>query len=224
MGNRLRWTEDAYAAFLRDQRRGFTTSLHQDAYGPGRGASPVSGLPEGAFLAQVKALAKRAGFLVYHTHTWIPRGQLSLLDRHLWFLTKVQDLLAQHHAAVLAYEDFMAVPHPEDALRDDVDQWRLMHRLIGGLQALALSPPHPVLMPLAPGRWEALVTACAHPSRSRVAVAINQRLGTRFVYDRYSNHAIDAVGVALGALTLMQATPSPIRRSGQAACVPRRRA
>jgi hypothetical protein len=147
-----------------------------------------------------------------------------MLDRQLWFLTKLMDLLTQYHVAVLAFEEFSALPPSGNAEHGDVAQWPLMHRLIGGIQALALAPPYPVLMPLAPGRWEARLTARAHPSRHLVALTINQRLGTRFAYDHYSNHAVDAAGLALTALDIMQATQAAVRLQGQAGCVPRRRA
>ena len=129
--------------------------------------------------------------------TWIPRRTLSVLDRHLWLLAKLQDLLTEWQPSVLAFEEFLWRTGDNGELF--VRGRPALERLIGGIQALTLWPPHPVLMPLLPQSWGRQLLGQAQHTKAQIAWAVNQRLGTTFNGDYYSNHTSDAVGIALVA-------------------------
>ena len=129
--------------------------------------------------------------------TWIPRRTLSVLDRHLWLLTKLQDLLTEWQPSVLVFEEFvwMVGDNGEYFVRGRP----ALERLIGGIEALALWPPHPVLMPLLPSQWgQQLVGSKAH-TKADVARIVNLRLRTAYRGNFHDNHEADAVGIALVA-------------------------
>ena len=129
--------------------------------------------------------------------TWIPRRTLSVLDRHLWLLAKLQDLLTEWQPSVLVYEEFIWRVGDNGELF--VRGRSALERLIGGIQTLTLWPPHPVLMPLLPSQWgQQLVGSKAH-TKADVARIINLRLRTAYRGDFHDNHTADAVGIVLVA-------------------------
>ena len=131
--------------------------------------------------------------------TWIPRRSLSQLDCHLWLLSKCQDLLRTWHADLLVYEEFLW-PREQSTVAN-TQRYIALERFLGGLQALALCPPHPVLMPLRPGQWHtSLGILGSRRTKEAVAQAVNIRLGTALTGDFYSNHVADALGIALAAV------------------------
>ena len=134
--------------------------------------------------------------------TWIPRTQLSGLDRHLWLLGKLQDLLREWQPGNLAYEQF-TWQHWESEGNPTRGR-AAMERLMGGIEALALWPPHPVLMPLLPQTWGAQLVGHKSHTKYDIAQAVNIRLHTNFKGDRYDNHQADAIGIALVALDIIQ--------------------
>ena len=132
--------------------------------------------------------------------TLIPRSALIGLDRQLWLLSRLQDVVAEHQPQVLAYEGF--------TWRTDDQHVRGrpgMERLIGGIQALALMPPYPVLVELMPARWGAQLVGQRQHTKAQVAFAVNFRLATSFKGDTYDNHKVDAIGIALVALDTLKA-------------------
>ena len=144
----------------------------------------------------------RADETLVASGTWIPKSTLSGLDRHLWLLSRLQDLVALHQPGVLAFEDYI---------------WRLtegeghplrgrshMERLIGGVQMLALYPPYPVVMPLLPQVWGKQLVGSARHTKADVARIVNLRLGTTYDGGVYSNHESDAIGVGLVALDTLK--------------------
>lgn len=152
--------------------------------------------------------------------TWIPRRALPVLERHLWLMSKLQDLLALWQPALLAYEDFVWRTSDEGADRF-VRGRPAMERLIGAIQALALWPPYPVLLPLLPQQWGAQLLGQRQHSKAQIAWAVNQRLGTTYTGDVYTNHESDAVGLGLVALDTYAHT---LRMETRArVCAPRRR-
>ena len=132
--------------------------------------------------------------------TMIPRSRLIGMDRQLWLLSRLQDIIAEHPPQILAYEGFT---------------WRAdelyvrgrpgMERLIGGIQALALMPPYPVLVELLPARWGAQLVGQRQHTKAQIAFAVNCRLGTTFKGDTYDNHKADAIGIALVVLDTLKA-------------------
>ena len=132
--------------------------------------------------------------------TLIPRSALIGLDRQLWILSHMQDLITAHPPQMLAYEGF--------TWRAD-DNYVVgrsgLERLIGGIQALALMPPYPVLVELLPSRWGLQLVGQRQHTKEQIAFAVNCRLGTSFKGDQYDNHATDAAGLALVALDNRQA-------------------
>lgn len=132
--------------------------------------------------------------------TIIPRSALVGLDRQLWILSHLQDLITEHQPQVLAYEGF--------TWRAD-DNYVVgrsgLERLIGGIQALTLMPPYPVVVELLPSRWGMQLVGQRQHTKMQVAFAVNCRLGTSFKGDQYDNHSTDAAGLALVALDNRQA-------------------
>ena len=141
--------------------------------------------------------------MLHLSGTWIPAKRLSTLDRHLWLLSKLQDLLAEWLPATLAYEEFtwMIGDEGEHFLRGRPAQ----ERLIGGLQALTLFPPFPVLMPLLPQVWGQQLVGSRTHTKVDVARVVNLRLGTVFKGDVFDNHQVDSVGLGLVAIDTLRA-------------------
>ena len=141
--------------------------------------------------------------------TWIPKAKLRGLERHLWLLSKVQDLIAEWQPGVLAYEDF--------TWRSD-DRYlqgrAAFERIIGGIQALALMPPFPVLMELLPSRWGQQLVGSRSHTKPDVARVVNLRLGTSFKGNIYDNHACDAVGLGLVAMDNTRLMQAALRHTG----------
>lgn len=130
--------------------------------------------------------------------TWIPRRTLSTLDRHLWLVTKLQDLIGEWQPGLLAYEEFVWRTGQDG--QAFVRGRPAMERLVGAIQALMLHPPYPVLMPLKPGQWGKQLTGSTSHDKGMIARAVNLRLGTSFTGDTYDNHQADSVGLGLVAL------------------------
>lgn len=61
------WSTRDYAAYRAGLPYGHASSVRQERT-PGQGVGAKQGLPESAFLAQVKALAQRLSWHCYHTH------------------------------------------------------------------------------------------------------------------------------------------------------------
>ena len=180
-----------------------------DARGHSRSPTPHAPAVVPAVLCAVDPGVMHCGYAVLRADetlvasgTWIPKSTLSGLDRHLWLLSRLQDLLATHQPGVLAFEDYI---------------WRLtegeghplrgrshMERLIGGLETLALYPPFPVLMPLLPQVWGKQLCGDKRHTKSDIAQAVNIRLHTTFKGDHYDNHESDATGIALVALDILR--------------------
>ena len=139
---------------------------------------------------------------LHRSGTWIPAKRLSTLDRHLWLLSKLQDFLAEWLPATLAYEEFtwQVGDEGEHFLRGRP----AMERFIGGLQALTLFPPFPVLMPLLPQVWGKQFVGSASHTKADVARVVNLRLGTSYDGGVYSNHESDAVAIGLVALDTLR--------------------
>lgn len=153
------------------------------------------GVDPGTFYCGYAVLANGA----YHlSGTLVPRKTLTSIDRHLWLLSQLQDLLRLHQPAVLAYEEFMWRTSDDEQTRY-VSGRPAMERLIGGIQTLALYPPYPVLTPLLPSKWGKQLFGHASHTKQQIAFAVNARLGTRFKGDSRDNHEADAVGIALVA-------------------------
>ena len=130
--------------------------------------------------------------------TLIPKNTLRGVDRHLWLLSQIQDLLATYQPGVLAYEEFVWISH--DNTHDRYISGRPdMERLIGGIQLLSLYTPYPVLMGLLPAKWGQQLLGQRTHTKAQIAYAVNCRLKTTFKGDIYDNHACDAVGIALVA-------------------------
>ena len=144
--------------------------------------------------------------------TWIPRRTLSVLDRHLWLLAKLQDLLTEWQPSVLAFEEFvwMVGDNGEYFVRGRP----ALERLIGGIEALCLWPPHPVLMPLLPQTWGKQLLGQAQHTKAQIAWAVNQRLQTTFKGDALDNHRADAVGIALVAQDTLRQRQYLLTHSG----------
>ena len=147
--------------------------------------------------------------------TLIPKKHLTGVDRQLWFLSRVQDVLKEYQPAILAYEEFMWRTS-DDGQERYVSGRPAMERFIGGIQALALFPPFPVLSPLLPAKWGQQLFGHVQHTKQQIAWAVNQRLGTSFKGDALDNHAADATGIALVAwdnLTLYQMPQAPVPRA-----------
>lgn len=129
--------------------------------------------------------------------TWIPRRALSVVERHLWLLSQLQDLLTLWQPGVLAYEGFQWMLGDEG--ENFVRGRPALERLIGGIQTLTLFPPYPVLMELLPSVWGQQLLGEQKHTKAQIAWAVNQRLGTAFKGDALDNHRADAVGIALVA-------------------------
>ena len=134
--------------------------------------------------------------------TWAPHAGLRGVERHLWLLGRLQDLLKRYKPGLLCYEEF-TWRTSDDTQERYVTGRPAMERLIGGIQAMAIFPPYPVLMPLYPSHWgKQLVGSAAH-TKADVARIVNLRLGTHFRGDARDNHACDAVGIALVGRDIM---------------------
>ena len=136
--------------------------------------------------------------------TFIPQPWLRGIDRQLWVLSKLQDLIAEWQPDVLAYEEFSWCSS-DDAAERYVRGRPDIERLIGGIQGLALQPPYPVLVGLLPQRWGYQLVGQRSYTKADIALAVNARLGTTFNGDFFSNHASDAAGIALVALDMLKA-------------------
>lgn len=102
--------------------------------------------------------------------------------------------------SILAYEEFMW------RSKDDVQYITgrpAMERLIGGIQALSLYPPYPVLTPLLPSKWGQQLFGQRSHTKQQIAWTVNARLGTSFKGDPRDNHACDSCGIALVAYDLL---------------------
>ena len=161
-------------------------------------------LPDHPIVFGVDPGIKHCGWAVLHpgerraAHgTLRPKGHLRGVDRHLWLLSRLQDLISEWQPGVLAFEEFVwrEGEHGEKY----VVGRPAMERLIGGIQTLTLYPPYPVLMGLLPSRWGQQLVGQRSHTKEQVAFAVNCRLGTAFRGDRWDNHAADAVGLALVA-------------------------
>ena len=130
--------------------------------------------------------------------TFIPKNTLRGLERQLWLLSKIQDILQQYQPHILVYEDFVWISHDDKAERYVTGRPE-MERLIGGIQGLALQPPFPVIMNLLPSKWGQQLVGQRKHTKEQVAFAVNCRINTTFKGDIYDNHACDAVGLALVA-------------------------
>ena len=145
--------------------------------------------------------------LVLTAGVWIPRRALTASERLLLVWSRLQDLVATHQPGILVYEEFAQTPQElaqagDAALQD----WPVLHRLIGGMQALALMPPYPVLWPLLPFVWPVTFLGKVGHAKQEVAHVVNARCGTQFKGDMYDNHATDAAALGLVALEQWQAT------------------
>ena len=122
-----------------------------------------------------------------------PREMLTSLERHLWLLTKMQKLIAFWEPDILAYEE---APWTDRAP---------MQRLIGGIQALALMDPFPVLVGLFPSVWMGELSGGATYNKRQIALVIEQRLGIQYGRrvqpqdEAQDHHESNAVGIALVA-------------------------
>ena len=143
--------------------------------------------------------------------TWIPRTTLRGVDRHLWLLSKVQDMIAAWQPSILAYEDFTW--RSDDRYLQDRAAFE---RIIGGIQTLSLMPPYPVLVSLLPAQWGQQLIGSRSHTKADVARVINLRLGTSFKGDIYDNHACDAVGIGLVAMDNLRLTQAALRAGGRA--------
>jgi len=147
---------------------------------------------------------RQTGWAVLHGEqlqahgTLIPKRTLHGIDRQLWLLSKLQDIVREWQPALLAYEEFTWRSYDDEAERY-VNGRPDMERLIGGIQSLALAPPFPVVMGLLPSRWGQQLTGQRSHTKQQVAFCVNARLHTEFKGDYYDNHACDAVGLALVA-------------------------
>ncbi len=135
--------------------------------------------------------------------TLISRRTLTTLDRHLWLVSKLQDLIKQWHPSILAYEEF-SWRTSDDGQERYVLGRPAMERLIGAIQALALFPPFPVLFPLLPAKWGKQLFGHERHTKYDIACAVNMRLQTTFKGDFRDNHSADATGIALIAYDIMQ--------------------
>ena len=134
--------------------------------------------------------------------TLIPRRTLTTLDRHLWLVSKLQDLIKQWQPTMLAYEEFMWRTS-DDGQERYVMGRPAMERLIGGIQTLTLFPPYPVLTPFLPTKWGQQLFGHKSHTKQQIAWVVNQRLGTNFKGDPRDNHTADACGIALVAYDLL---------------------
>ena len=137
------------------------------------------------------------------TETLLAAGTMSAkpalagLERHLWLMSGLQDLIIQYQPDMLAYEEFVWMAKDDEHY---VVGRAGLERIIGGLQTLSLSPPYPVLMPLLPSVWGQQLMRQPSHTKAQIATIVNLRLGTTFKGDHYDNHQCDAVGIALVAL------------------------
>lgn len=132
-----------------------------------------------------------------------PKGHLRGIERHLFLLSRIQDLIAQWHPQVLALEDFVWLTSEKDeryVLGRDA-----MCKLLGGLEALTLMSPFPVLYEMLPQKWGAQLVGNRKHSKADVARVVNLRLGTAYDGGFYSNHESDSIGIALVALDNIRA-------------------
>lgn len=134
--------------------------------------------------------------------TLIPKKYLVGIERQLWILSKLQDIINEYQPDVIAYEEFMWRTS-DDKQERYVNGRPAMERIIGGIQALALFPPYPTLIPLLPQKWGKQLFGQVSHTKQQIAWVVNQRLGTSFKGDRIDNHAADATGIALVACDLM---------------------
>ncbi len=134
--------------------------------------------------------------------TWIPKGTLRGIERQLWLLSKLKDLLDTWRPDFLAYEEFTWRSRDDEGDRYVTGRPGI-ERLIGGIQAMTLFPPFPVLMGLLPSKWGQQLVGQRSHTKAQVAFCVNARVGTLFKGDHYDNHVCDAVGIALVARDLL---------------------
>ena len=166
----------------------------------------LQGISKSTTCLSVDPGAKFMGYAVLRTTyellahgTIIPRSRLVGLDRQLYLISRLQDLIAEWQPATVAYEEY-TWRSADDGEGRYVLGRPAMERLIGGIQVLALWPPYPVVMGLLPGVWgKQLVGNTAH-TKVDVACAVNLRLGTDYDGGHYTNHESDAVGIGIVAL------------------------
>mgnify|MGYP001609565632 FL=1 len=127
--------------------------------------------------------------------TIIPKRLLRGIERHLWLLSKIQDLIRTWQPTVLALEDFvwMTVQNGERPVigRDS------MAKLVGGIEALSLFPPYPLLYEVLSSKWGTQLVGSRRHTKADIACVVNLRLRTTFRGDFHDNHEADAVGIAL---------------------------
>lgn len=124
-----------------------------------------------------------------------PKRTLLSIERHLSILGHLGDLIAEWQPAVLAVEDFVWIPQQGG---NPVVGRDAMCKLVGGVFALSLAPPYPILCELLPQSWGAqLLGGKRSHGKEEIAWAVNARLGTRFKGSYHDNHECDAVGLAL---------------------------
>ena len=119
------------------------------------------------------------------------------IERQLYILSRLQDLIEKYHPDVLAYEEFT---WRGSRVRGRSD----MERLIGGIQGLTLQPPFPTVTGLLPQKWGAQLVGYKSHTKEQVAFCVNARLRTHFRGDLDDNHACDAVGIALVAYDILR--------------------
>lgn len=141
--------------------------------------------------------------------TLIPKSHLRGVERQLWLLSKLQNLIQAWQPGVLCYEEFVWRSDQEY-----VQGRPAMERLIGGIQGLALYPPYPVVMGLLPSRWGQQLVGQRSHTKEQVAFAVNCRLRTTFKGDRFDNHAADSVGLALVAADTVRLHAAAAAREG----------
>ena len=120
-------------------------------------------------------------------------------ERHLFILSRIQDLIIACKPDVLAVEEFVWIG--PQAGGNPVVGRDAMCKLVGGIFAFSLMPPYPTLHELLPQSWGAqLLGGRRSHDKADIAYALNLRLGTNFDGGYHSNHESDAVGIALVAL------------------------
>lgn len=134
--------------------------------------------------------------------TMIPKSTLRGIERQLFILSRIQDIITQWQPHVLALEDFIWLTSEKERYVIGRDA---MCKLVGGIEALALMPPFPVLYEMLPQKWGAQLVGSRTHSKADVARIVNLRLGTAYDGGFFSNHESDSIGIALVALDNIRA-------------------
>lgn len=134
--------------------------------------------------------------------TFTPKTSLRGVPRQAWIISKIQDLITEYRPHVLALEEFVW----REGEREEryVTGRDGMCKLVGALETLSLFPPYPMLYEMLPQRWGAQLVGSRQHTKLEVAHAVNLRLGTAFDGSYYTNHASDAVGIALIASDMLR--------------------